>query len=126
VQNSGHIFNNTLIGNQYGITGGASVVAVNNIISGTSFTAMRNLIGDSIVSYSLFWNNGINYENSNIDLVTTILSDPLIDADYSLIPGSPAIDAGTAVFEWKDEMVLDIPPEMFSGTAPDIGAIESN
>jgi len=121
-----HIFNNTLIGNQYGITGGASVVAVNNIISGTSFTAMRNLIGDSIVSYSLFWNNGINYENSNIDLVTTILSDPLIDADYSLIPCSPAIDAGTAVFEWKDEMVLDIPPEMFSGTAPDIGAIESN
>jgi hypothetical protein len=121
-----HIFNNTLVGNQYGIIGGASVVAVNNIISGTPFTAMRNVIGDSIVSYSLFWNNGTNYENSNIDLVTTILSDPLIDADYSLIPGSPAIDTGTAVFEWEGEIVLDIPGEMFGGTAPDIGAIESN
>ena len=121
-----YIFNNTLIENQYGIIGGASVVAVNNIIAGTSFTAMRNVIGDSIVSYSLFWNNGINYENSNIDLVTIVLSDPLMDADYSLILGSPAIDAGTAVFQWKGEIVLDIPPEMFSGTAPDMGAVESN
>ena len=121
-----HIFNNTLIGNGYGIIGGANVVAVNNIISQTSFSAMRNIIADSIVSYSLFWNNGIDYENSHIDFNTIILSDPLIDADYSLSAGSPAIDAGTATFWWKGETVLDIPPEMFKGPAPDIGAIETN
>lgn len=119
------IFNNTLTDNGYGIIGGANVVALNNIISRTTFNAMRNVVDDSIVSYSVFWNNGINYENSNIDLDNIIFIDPLIDSDYFLSTGSPAIDAGTAIFDWKGEIVLDIPQEMFFGAAPDIGAFES-
>ena len=118
------IFNNTLSDNDYGIIGGANIVALNNIISRTTFSAMRNVINDSIVSYSVFWNNGTNYENSNIDLDNIIFADPLIDPDYFLSPGSPAIDTGTAIFDWKGETVLDIPNEMFFGVAPDIGAFE--
>jgi hypothetical protein len=41
-----------------------------------------------------------------------------------LSTGSPAIDAGTAIFEWKGKIVLDIPIEMFLGASPDIGAFE--
>ena len=119
------IFNNTLIDNDYGIIGGANVVALNNIISGTTFSAMRNVVDDSIVSYSVFWNNGIDYENSNIDIDNIIFIDPLIDTDYFLLTGSSAIDTGTAIFGWKGERVLDIPIEMFLGAAPDIGAFEN-
>lgn len=119
------IFNNTLIDNDYGIVGGANVVALNNIISGTTFSAVRNVVDDSIVSYSVFWNNGVNYENSNINLDNIIFLDPFIEADYFLPTGSPAIDAGTAIFDWKGERVLDISQELFLGVAPDIGAFES-
>ena len=42
-----------------------------------------------------------------------------------LLPGSPAIDAGTAFFTWNSEIVLDLQPNEYSGTAPDLGAYEA-
>ena len=53
-------------------------------------------------------------------------ADPLLDAEYQLQPGSPAIEAGTAHFEWNGEIVLDLPAGAFSGSAPDLGAYEAN
>ena len=44
---------------------------------------------------------------------------------FMLQPESPCIDAGTAYFEWEDQVYLDMQPEEYFGLAPDIGAWES-
>jgi PKD repeat protein len=58
-----------------------------------------------------------------------IAADPLfVDAangDYQLQAGSPAIDAGTAYFEWDGRVVVDLSPDAYLGAAPDMGALES-
>jgi hypothetical protein len=82
--------------------------------------------GDSIAAYNLFWNNGTDHQSSNVDLGTTLFTDPLLDAKHHLLPGSPAIDAGTAHFEWQGETVLDLPSSAYKGAAPDLGWFESD
>jgi hypothetical protein len=120
-----YLINNTFVGNRYGVAGGANIIILNNIFVDTENIALRKVTGDSIASYNLFWNNGIDHEGSNIDLANTLFADPLLDSDYSLTASSPAIDAGTASFEWQDEVVLDIPENLYLGPAPDMGAYET-
>ncbi|MEJ2600854.1 MAG: PKD domain-containing protein [Anaerolineales bacterium] len=66
----------------------------------------------------------INWEAGNID------ADPLfVDAangDYRLQNGSPAVDAGTAYFEWNGQVLVDLSPEEYNSYAPDMGAFESS
>ena len=120
-----YLINNTFVGNSYGVTGGANLIVLNNIFADTQNTALRKVTGDSIASYNLLWKNGTDQEESNIDFVNTLLADPLLDSDYSLTASSPAIDAGTAYFEWQDDVVLDMPETSYLGYAPDMGAYEN-
>jgi hypothetical protein len=120
-----HIFNNTFVGNNYGITGGDRVVAVNNIFMNTTNMALKNVDAESSVSHTLFWNNGTNHAGSNVDAFTMI-ADPLLTTDYALQTGSPAIDAGTARYEHNGALVLDYPSSSYSGSAPDVGWQESD
>ena len=121
-----YLINNTFVGNSYGVTGGANLIAINNIFADTQGSALRRVAVDSIASFNLFWNNGTDHEESVIDLANSLFDDPLLESDYSLTASSPAIDAGTASFEWQGETVLDIPETSYSGSAPDIGAYETN
>jgi parallel beta-helix repeat protein len=120
-----YLINNTFVGNSYGVTGGANLIVLNNIFADTQNTALRKVTGDSIASYNLLWNNGTDQEESNIDFVNTLLADPLLDSDYSLTASSPAIDAGTAFFEWQGDVVLDMSETSYLGSAPDMGAYET-
>jgi len=65
----------------------------------------------------------VNWEAGNID------SDPLFtDAandDFTLQSNSPAVDAGTAYFEWNGNVFVDLGPAEYNGNAPDMGAYES-
>jgi hypothetical protein len=85
---------------------------------------LKEVDGDSIAAYNLFWNNGTDNQGSNVDSSTTLSADPLLDSEYHLQQGSPAIDAGTAYFEWGGETVLDLPSSAYSGSAPDLGMYE--
>jgi len=118
------IFNNTFVGNQYGIVGGDSLVAVNNIFADHAAAAIRKVDAGSIVAHSIFWNNGIDFDSTNVDSSTILFSDPMLDSGYELQSGSPAIDAGTQDFIWQDDLVLELPLVYYSGTAPDLGAFE--
>ncbi|MEE9397317.1 MAG: hypothetical protein V3V31_09925, partial [Methylococcales bacterium] len=78
----------------------------------------------SAAAYNLFFNNGTDNQNSNVDLSTTVFGDPLLSPTYIPQDGSIAIDAGTALYQVGSEIILDIPSSEFNGAAPDIGAFE--
>ena len=125
IQERINLFNNTFIDNDHGLTGGDNLIALNNIFVGSPNIALKNVDGNSIVSYNLFWGNGTDHQNSNVDPTNTILADPDLDANARLLPDSPAIDAGTASFTWNSELVLGLQSHEYAGRAPDIGAYET-
>jgi hypothetical protein len=117
------VFNNTFADNDHGISGGNALIAINNILTGSAL-ALKGVNGRSVASYNVLWANGVNAVNSNLDRSTTVRAAPRLDADFHLKAGSPAIDAGTARFRWRHEVVLDLPPSSYVGPAPDLGWAE--
>lgn len=118
------LVDNTFAGNDHGLAGGANVVAVNNLFVDHTTLGVKNSVGSSIVAESLFFGNGADVSNSNVELATTLFEDPLLDAGFTPLGGSPVIDAGTAFFEVGGEVVLDLEPGDYAGAAPDLGAVE--
>jgi Right handed beta helix region len=118
------VINNTIWGNNYGVTGGDNLVAVNNIVGNNRTLGLKNVDGRSIVAYSLFWANGSRARSSNVDAATTRSADPMFGAGFRLTAGSPAIDAGTPRFVWRGQTVLDLAPSNYAGPAPDLGRYE--
>ena len=118
-----HVFHNTFVGNDHGISGGDNLIALNNIFQG-HVLALKNVDADSIASYNLFWSNTTNFVGSSVVQATSRFADPLLDANDRLGPGSPAIDAGIAHFEWRGEVVMDQPASSYNGAAPDLGWFE--
>jgi len=49
------LVNNTILGHRYGLTGGAGINSVNNIIVGSEFSGIRNLTGKAVLSHCLFF-----------------------------------------------------------------------
>ncbi len=119
-----HLINNTIDDHNHGITGGYNLVAVNNIVTNCNTIAAKNVTGNSILAYSLLYGNGLDTDNSNIDLSKTIFNDPRFNNDYGLLGDSPCIDAGTPVFVWHSDTVLNLSPNEYSGINPDLGAKE--
>lgn len=115
------VFHNTIVGADHGISGGDNLIAVGNILQG-QVVGMKNVDGGSIASHNLFFGNQTDAIGSVVDETATVRADPLLDAEHGLSSGSPAIDAGTASFEWGGEVVLTIPE--YEGLAPDLGWIE--
>jgi hypothetical protein len=46
------------------------------------------------------------------------------NGDYSLNSASPCIDAGTNLFVYNDDTLINIPDSCYAGMMPDMGAIE--
>lgn len=120
------VINNTIVGNNHGITGGDNLIVLNNLIVGTTNIGLKRLRVNSIAAFNLFFNNGTDFSDVIVDQTTSVSGDPLLDANFELMAGSPAIDAGTALFEHNGEIVVDLPATAYSGAAPDIGAMESD
>ncbi len=73
---------------------------------------------------SEMWNMAIigyidyTYEDTNIDML------PLFNNDYTLQPNSPCIDAGTAFYVYEGDTIVNLSPDEYYGSAPDMGAHE--
>ncbi len=137
-------YGNTLYGNDYGISGGDNLVAFNNIIADSTVRGVWRVQGqagdNSVVAYTLFYNNGTDAEQSALGAGNLFGQSPLfasppspgpdgvwgtVDDDFSglvLQAGSPAIDAGVTQYLASDgEAVPPSPLSDFSGAAPDLG-----
>ncbi len=120
-----HLFNNTISGHVYGLTGGANLLAVNNLFLASSESGIKGLTGQSILSHSLFHQNQRDLEDTGIPHRELLFKNPLLDPQFIPDPGSPCIDRGTPILMVNGDTLLNIPEEDFTGTAPDIGALES-
>jgi len=118
-----HVIGNTFSGSTHGLIGGDNMLVMNNIFVGASQVGVKRVAGSSLVSYNDFWSNGTNHTASNVDAWTTLLQNPMLDANLHLQPGSPCIDAGTASLLWNGTTVS---APAFSGAAPDLGAVETS
>jgi hypothetical protein len=118
------LINNTIKGHQYGITGGSNMILVNNIISHSKVSAIKNLVGNSVISHCLFFQNGLNLENPSIVPNQLLLGNPKLDANFRPTKDSPCIDQGMNLFIYKNDTLIHIPSYHYSGNAPDIGAFE--
>lgn len=118
------IANNTFFGNNYGLTGGANVLFVNNLIMNTAQIALKNVNNLSIVVYSSLYNNSINFENTIVGFSSIIYSDPEINnTKFSLYSNSPCIDNGINSYDFNG-ILFDVQDSKYDGNAPDIGAFE--
>jgi hypothetical protein len=139
-----HIFNNTLYGNNHGISGGDNLVAFNNIIVNSTGRAVWRVQGEtganSVVAHTLFFNNAIDADQTTLGAGILTGQDPqfvaapnpgpdgtweTIDDDFSglLLQGtSPAIDRGVEQYVTvSGEAVPPQPITGYIGAAPDLG-----
>ena len=120
-----NFYNNTVINNAVGVTGGDNFIALNNIIANNTNEGAKRLRGNSVIAYGIFYNNGTHISDTITDAGIIFDVDPQYDpVTYELLAGSPSIDEGVATFVWNGELVLDLNPSEFVGPAPDLGAKE--
>ena len=114
--------NNTFIGNDYHLSGGANVLGVNNLFVGAETISVKNVVGNSSLTYNLFWDNRADAVGSNIDTERTLYVDPQLRSDARPRRNSPVINAGVADLEWQGRRIRILPAQEYRGPAPDIGA----
>lgn len=119
-----YVTGNTIMNQNYGITGGDNMIVLNNIIKDSNSMGIKNIDGNSIVAYNLFHGNGNDNSGSTLGSNNQFNTNPQLDSNYELQAGSPAIDAGVASYTHGSENVLSIPPSDYNGAAPDLGAYE--
>ena len=138
------VINNTFYGNNHGISGGANLVAINNIITNSAGRGVWKVQGppgfNSVVAYTLFFNNAVDADQTTLGVGIITGQDPLfaampnpgpdgtwetVDDDFSglLLQGtSPAIDKGVSQYAAANgELVPPSPLTGFVGAAPDLG-----
>ncbi len=74
------------------------------------------------LSVEVVGESSLNWLPGNIEDDPLFIQGP--DHPYYLNETSPCIDEGTALFEWFDEMILDLDEDEYVGAAPDMGAVE--
>jgi hypothetical protein len=123
------LYNNTMIDNQMGATGGNKVIAFNNLLKNNSVGGFKNFGPSSIIKNNLFFNNGqpdlVSLRGNVLSEGNVFSTDPKIDeATFMPMSGSPCLNAGLANVTLEGGVKIDVPQEYISGSLPDIGAVE--
>ena len=123
------LFNNTLVGNQMGATGGNNIIAVNNVVQGNSIGGFKRFGKNSAIINNLFYQNEggdlIDFNESVTKEGNLFSVDPLLDMT-SFMPAadSPCVNGGKLKYELNGKTILEIAAKYFTGSAPDLGAVE--
>ena len=88
------VVNNTIVENEFGITGGDNLLAVNNVIAGNRQLGLKNVDAQSLASNNLLWNNGKDFDSESVRIEKAILKDPKLNADWNC---AKAVHASTRV-----------------------------
>jgi hypothetical protein len=123
------LYNNSLIGNQVGATGGNKFIALNNLVINNSQGGFKRFGQNSVVKNNLFFNNGVSdfveFNGSVVKEGNIFSVNPLIDKDtFAPLPDSPCINAGLKNLKISGDTLLTVTNDYINGSAPDIGAIE--
>jgi len=118
------VLNNTFSGNARHLSGGANLLAVNNIFVQARELAVGGVSGSSTLAHNLFWENEAETDSASVQLEPALRDDPLLDESWRLLEPSSAIDAGVARFQWGEREIVVVPPAEYTGRAPDLGAYE--
>jgi len=119
-----YVVNNTFQNNSHGISCGDNLVVVNNIFASHTVVALKRVDFNSVIDHNLFFGNALDSIGLPSAPTHSTFADPLLDAELAPLAGSPAIDAGSAYFEWLGAPIVDLAPTDYSGVAPDLGAYE--
>lgn len=124
-------FNNTLVGNQLGATGGNRIIALNNLVQRNALGGFKRFGKNSAAVNNWFYENGGDHFVQFHPDVTISghqdATDPQLDKQtFKPREGSPLVDAGLGRFVSREGVVFEVPSEYIIGAAPDIGAIETN
>jgi hypothetical protein len=117
-----YLVNNTFVYNPEAVSGGGNTVVLNNVFMENDI-ALRSVDTDSVLQNNLLFNNAIDSTESNA-ATGTISGDPLLDSNFEIQAGSPAIGAGVASYShtytnMDDSDVTDVVIDV--GSAPDLG-----
>jgi hypothetical protein len=134
MEENAFVYNNTFDGCRCGITLAPTLVILNNIFTncgmigierGVHVTDSNDL---SIVDYCDFYGNTADHDTGISIGASIFMFDPAYaDAEgYALTPTSPCIDRGIASYEWNGSIVLSLASTDYHGSAPDLGARESD
>ena len=123
-------YNNTLVDNQMGATGGNSLIALNNLVMGNTLGAFKKFGKNSAAINNLFFSNGaedfVEFNESVIKDGNFFSTDPYIDnITFKPASNSHCIDAGKQNYVLNGKTLIEIGVKYISGSAPDIGAVEN-
>jgi len=124
------LYNNTFLENEMGATGGNSMIAINNVVANNTIGGFKRFGDYSAIEYNLFFDNNnsnlIEISGSAVQSENIFDEDPQLDAiTWIPINNSPCIDGGLDKLVLDEITVIEISDEEYAGTAPDIGAMES-
>ena len=117
--------------NSYGAAGiyapyEANAIVVNSIFQNNYPNEIYGVDASLVFAYSdirngesFIYSNDVQWLEGNIQIDASFFNSA--SGDFQLIPGSPCIDAGTAFYEYDGNEIVNIPPEQYTGTAPDMG-----
>jgi len=122
-------YNNTLIDNQMGATGGNNLIALNNLVMGNTQGGFKKFGKNSAAINNLFFSNAekdlVDFAESVIKEGNIFSTDPYMDnITFKPASNSQCIDAGMKNYVQSGKTLIDIDAKYISGTAPDIGAVE--
>lgn len=124
-----YFYNNTIVGNKMGATGGNNIIAMNNVVMGNELGGFKRFGENSAIINNLFYENG---DKDFIELSEAVVKsenlfgmNPLLDKNtFAPSENSPCVDAGKSKYDLPGNNLLEISSEYIVGSAPDIGAVE--
>lgn len=124
-----YFFNNTIVGNKMGATGGNNIIALNNVIEGNELGGFKRFGKNSALVNNLFFENGnqdyIELNDAAIKNGNVFSINPLLNiTTFKPAFNSPCVNAGKDVYELNGVILLKLDPKYIIGSGPDIGAIE--